>query len=357
MDTLTMFAKLKETYKLKGYIKRHIHWKNINRLTLVQYGNTSEYAESIKKSRTKLGEMGYTVPDWMVTSSFLHGLRAKYNSFVTLILNTRQKGTDRMLVEPKFDSIVEQLIDIEQQDKISNEGNLNSRLKDLRTGEDAEFNKNNQRKNQPQSKSQNPNADQKCSFCNLHFHTDKKCWYKHPELATDKWQESHREKVEELRQKSKESKAKTAPSSETKKKGGMVTRANKTVPYKDPAWYMDSAASYHMTYDPGLFQSMRSSSKEVQLADGTPIRAKGVGTIELDILVAGEAIIQPLFDVYYIPDLDSNLLLIGCFEQKGYSINARNGKMTVEDSYKVRMEATRIDTLYILNQPDESKTY
>ena len=31
--------------------------------------------------------------------------------------------------------------------------------------------------------------------------------------------------------------------------------------------------------------------------------------------------------------------------------------MTVEDSYEVRMEATRIDTLYILNQPDESKTY
>ena len=163
-------------------------------------------------------------------------------------------------------------------------------------------------------KSQNPNTDQKYSFCNLRFHTDKKCWYKHPELATDGWRESHKEKVEELRQKSKESKAKTAPSSETKKKGGMVTRANKTVPYKDPAWYMDSAASYHMTYDPGLFQSMRSSSKEVQLADGTPIRAKGVGTIEIDILVAGETIIQPLFDVYYITNLDSNLLSIGCFK-------------------------------------------
>ena len=314
MDAPTMFAKLKETYKLKGYTERHIHWKNINRSTLAQYGNASEYAESIKKSRTKLGEMGYTVPDWMVTSSFLHGLGEKYNSFVTLILNTRQKGTDGTLVEPEFDSIVEQLIDMERRDKISSEGNSNSRSKALRTGEDAEFNKNNQRKNQPQSKSQNPNADQKCSFCNLRFHTDKKCWYKQPELATDKWQESHREKVEELRQKSKESKAKTAPSSETKKKGGMVTRANKTVPYKDPAWYMDSAASYHMTYDPGLFQSMRSSSKEVELADGTTIRAKGVGTIELDILVAGETMTQPLFDVYYIPDLDSNLLLIGCFE-------------------------------------------
>ena len=163
--------------------------------------------------------------------------------------------------------------------------------------------------------------------------------------------------MEELRQKSKESKAKTTPSSETKKKGGMVTRANKTVPYKDPAWYMDSAASYHMTYDPGLFQSMRSSSKEVELADGTTIRAKGVGTIEIDILVAGETVTQPLFDVYYIPDLDSNLLSIGCIERKGYSINVRNGKMTVEDSYEVRMEATRINTLYILNQPDETKTH
>ena len=209
MDAPTMFSKLKETYKLKGYTKRHIHWKNINRLTLARYGNASEYAESIKKSRTKLGEMGYTVPDWMVTSSFLHGLGEKYNSFVTLILNTCQKGTDGTLVEPEFDSIVKELTDMEQRDKISNEGNSNSRLKALRTGEDAEFNKNNQRKNQPQSKSRNPNADQKCSFCNLYFHTDKKCWYKHPELATDEWRESHREKVEELRQKSKESKAKT----------------------------------------------------------------------------------------------------------------------------------------------------
>ncbi|SLM41429.1 hypothetical protein LPUS_12424 [Lasallia pustulata] len=113
MDAPTMFAKLKETYKLKGYTERHIHWRNINCSTLAQYGNASKYSESIKKSRTKLGEMGYTVPDWMVTSSFLHGLGEKYNSFVTLILNTRQKGTDRMLVEPKFDSIVEQLINME----------------------------------------------------------------------------------------------------------------------------------------------------------------------------------------------------------------------------------------------------
>ena len=57
--------------------------------------------------------MGYTVPDWMVTSSFLHGLEEKYNSFVTLILDTCQKGTDGTLVEPKFDSIVEQLINME----------------------------------------------------------------------------------------------------------------------------------------------------------------------------------------------------------------------------------------------------
>ena len=70
---------------------------------------------------------------------------------------------------------------------------------------------------------------------------------------------------------------------------------------------------------------MHSSDKKVQLADGMTIRAKGVGIIKIDILVAGETITQPLFDVYYISDLDSNLLLIGCFKQKGYSINIRNG--------------------------------
>ena len=141
---------------------------------------------------------------------------------------------------------------------------------------------------------------------------------------------------------------------EGKKKRPMrrkVGRASKAGPFQDHAWYMSTAASYHMTFDSSLFDTMRPSNQEAELADGSLIKAKGVGTITLSILIGDELFQQPLHEVYYMPELANNLLSVGYLEKKGFSFEASNGRMQIKEGNEVRLEATRVDTLYVLNQP------
>ena len=181
---------------------------------------------------------------------------------------------------------------------------------------------------------------------------DDKCWVKHPAQVTDNWREKNESRIDEYRQKSKD--LNPSNTSEGKKKKlmkGMITKAKKAGSYRDHAWYIDSAASYYMTFDTSLFDTIRPSSKEAELTDGTPIRVMSVGTITLNILVNSELLEQPLHEVYYMPELDNNLLSVGYLEKKGFPFEASNGRMRIKEGKEVRLEATRFNTLYILNQP------
>ena len=113
---------------------------------------------------------------------------------------------------------------------------------------------------------------------------------------------------------------------------------------------MNSTTSYHMTFDTSLFNTIRPSSKEAELINGTLIRVISVGTITLNILVNSELLEQPLHKVYYMPELDNNLLSVGYLEKKGFSFKAFNERMQIKEGKEVRLKATHFDTLYILNQ-------
>ena len=113
---------------------------------------------------------------------------------------------------------------------------------------------------------------------------------------------------------------------------------------------MNTAASYHMMFNASLFDTIRSSSKEAELTNRTLIRVIDVGTITLNILVDSELLEQPLHKVYYMLKLDNNLLSVGYLEKKGFSFKAFNERMQIKEGKEVRLKATHVDTLYILNQ-------
>ena len=82
-----------------------------------------------------------------------------------------------------------------------------------------------------------------------------------------------------------------------------------------------------MTFDASLFNIIRPSSKEAELTDETLIRAMSVGMITLNILINGELLEQPLHEVYYMLELDNNLLSVGYLEKKGFPFKAFNERM------------------------------
>ena len=168
IDAPKMFKTLRSMYKMKGYTERHLHWKTINRSDLSKYKNISEYAEAMKKARTMIEDMGHQVLDWQMTSSFLHSLSNSYTAFVTTILTTQQLEADDEPVEPDFNRLIAQLIDIEKhRDTLSN-NKFSSSTKALKTEFKGSRNSERKVKRAGSSSTSTKNPDRaKCSICNL----------------------------------------------------------------------------------------------------------------------------------------------------------------------------------------------
>ena len=135
----------------------------------------------------------------------------------------------------------------------------------------------------------------------------------------------------------------TSNASEGKKKkpmSEMVAKANKVGPYRDYAWYMNTAASYHMTFDASLFNTIKSSNKEAELADRMQTKAMSVETITLSILINSELFEQPLHEIYHMSELDNNLLSVRYLKKKGFPFEASNERMRIREEKEVRLKAT-----------------
>ena len=145
--------------------------------------------------------------------------------------------------------------------------------------------------------------------------------------------------------------------------------------------------STHMTYDLTEFHgSMRPSSQYITLADGSKIRAQGVGTVTIAVQIGGKycdvkrlwifyvgssllltltlvligqransnskEIEVDIVNVQYSPELNSKLLSFGTLEKKGYYFTGKNGQLKLYDKDdSVVLEGTRNNEVYLINQP------
>ncbi|KAL0430353.1 UNVERIFIED_CONTAM: Retrovirus-related Pol polyprotein from transposon TNT 1-94 [Sesamum radiatum] len=81
----------------------------------------------------------------------------------------------------------------------------------------------------------------------------------------------------------------------------------------DATWYIDSAASNHMTYNKGAFQKLDESFKtNVKLGDNHIVKVEGKGSVAINTR-KGTRIIN---DVMYIPNLRTNLFSVGQMMEK-----------------------------------------
>ena len=230
--------------------------------------------------------------------------------------------------------------------------NKSSSLKALKT-ESAESERNSERKKGAEKgffTFTNSN-DAKCIVCDSLWHMKNKYWVKNSAQASEKWREENESKIDKYKQKSKNSN--TLNTSERKKKksiNDIVAKMNKVSLYRDHAWYINTVTSYHMTFNASLFNMIKPSNKEAELADRTQIKAISVETITLSILVNSELLEQSLHEVYHMLKLNYNLLSVRYLEKKGFLFEAFNERMWIREEKKIRLKATQVNTLYVLNQ-------
>ena len=121
---------------------------------------------------------------------------------------------------------------------------------------------------------------------------------------------------------------------------------------KDHQWYLDTAATVHMTHDICLY--VNSNLDQIQeSANGQQFQAKRSGTIALETMIDGKSSYVHLRNVHYCPELDSNLLSLGVLEKNGFKFVGKQRFLSVIDHQgDMVLQAKRRGTVYPLLQPN-----
>lgn len=94
-------------------------------------------------------------------------------------------------------------------------------------------------------------------------------------------------------------------------------------------WCLDNGASNHMTGDERYFSEInRAITGKVRFGDDSRIDIKGKGSISF-VDMNGES--RRMTDVYYIPDLTSNIISLRQATEAGCDIRMRGDQLTMHD--------------------------
>ena len=136
----------------------------------------------------------------------------------------------------------------------------------------------------------------------------------------------------------------------------------------DRIWYLDNGASNHITGKHDYFKTIDESiTGKVRFGDDSRIDIKGKGSI---LFVSQNGSKKVLADVYYIPDLKSNIISLGQATKSGCEIKMKDGYLTLHDKdgklivqakrsvnrlYKVLMDIVDVECNQVTAQTETSK--
>jgi transposase InsO family protein len=99
---------------------------------------------------------------------------------------------------------------------------------------------------------------------------------------------------------------------------------------QDEVWYLDSGASNHMCGKKYLFVELTEGVRgKVNLGDSSKLPVEGKGKIKICQNDGKKGYIS---DVYYVPNMKSNILSIGQLLEKGYTIHMENYSLILRDA-------------------------
>ena len=103
---------------------------------------------------------------------------------------------------------------------------------------------------------------------------------------------------------------------------------NNPNPGSDTVWYIDTGASNHMTGHKHLFEEMTEIEGSVSFGDASKVKVKGRGKVKF---LRKNGMVGIIENVYYIPDMKTNILSVGQLMEKGYSIFMKNQTLHLRD--------------------------
>lgn len=104
-----------------------------------------------------------------------------------------------------------------------------------------------------------------------------------------------------------------------------------------------------MTYDLSFYitPDLNHQTAKIESLDGTIFKTQATSTIDLYILVENEQTQIELSNIYYLPKLDANLILLGVLEEKRYEFRTVNSLLQIKDKEdNIIMESIKNNNVY-----------
>ncbi|KAI5412277.1 hypothetical protein KIW84_057079 [Lathyrus oleraceus] len=133
---------------------------------------------------------------------------------------------------------------------------------------------------------------------------------------------------------------------------GFLLMTQNEINTNDNVWYLDSGSSNHMCGHKHLFKEMRKiEDGNVSFGDASKVKVEGKRTI---CYLQKDGLIGSIQDVYYVPNLKTNILSLGQLTEKGYSILMKERILYLKDKLghliaRVEMERNRMYKLNLIN--------
>ncbi|GMJ16120.1 hypothetical protein HRI_005281200 [Hibiscus trionum] len=123
-------------------------------------------------------------------------------------------------------------------------------------------------------------------------------------------------------------------------------------------WYIDTGCSSHMCGDRSTFSELDETFRTtVKLGDDSFVSVQGRGKVKIQTKLT---FVQSISDVFYVPNLKTNLLSVGQLQGKGYEVIFKDGLCKIQDCNlgliaKVTMTANKLFPLLIQHiEPNHS---
>ena len=230
--------------------------------------------------------MGSPVPNWILSSMLLHNLKDTYKRFVSLMLQNIW-GT-----KPDLNTIISQLFDKKQQRANS------SKITALLTKKGNKY----------------------CNHCKRSNHSKANCWRFYPKKAPN-------QRKNDTSKKEKKKKDKKDKENKYKEKTNEISIETSSLsPARANSWFIDFRATQHMYINQNAFTNYINSNSTIFLEDLTPTKVKGQRHVTMQL----QGSISTTFtNVFHIPSLSTNLLLVSALLSKECKINFEKGSCSI----------------------------